>query len=161
GADLVPDVATHAAVAAGAEAQAGRQVDQFPGDGVADLAARDPPAAGVEAVEQLLTGVLLRAGRVAVRAALASSLRPPGARAAARLQPVVDVDVLRAQRRIHEAGVAERNWRHRAAAVVGDVVGPALAQHVQRRHQVEVAVELAAAAGHELHPPAVDVVGDL
>ncbi len=93
-------------------------------------------------------------GGIAVGAALAAAHGQRAAGAAARGKPVVDVDIFRAQRREHEARVLEH--RHRA---VDAQERPALAQHVRGRNQVEVVIELPAAAGHELHPARVQRVG--
>jgi hypothetical protein len=110
-------------------------------------------------MEPLRAGVDLREAGIAIRAALAAAQRQRASCATTRIEAVVDVDVFGMQRREPEAGVGVFDRGQRAVAVVGDVVGPALAQHVQRGDQVEVVIELAAAAAHQLQSPAVGVVG--
>ena len=71
----------------------------------------------------------------------------------ARIQAIVGVDVFGAQRWIGERTVA--------IARTGQVawVCPAFAQAMQRRDRGQVRADFAAAAGDELHPPRVDVIG--
>src|SRR5690606_35713246 len=71
---------------------------------------------------------------------------------------VVDVDVFGAHRRIGEGGIAVRQRSGRVVVVLGGI-GPALAQHVQRGHQVHLLAVLATAAADQLDPAGVDVVG--
>ena len=93
-------------------------------------------------------------GGIAVGAALAAAQGEGAAGAAARGQAVVDVDVFGAQR-----GEIETRVLVVEAGPVEGEVGPAFAQHVHRCDQVQVVVELAAAAGDEFQPARVQRIG--
>ncbi|MNU86927.1 hypothetical protein D3C71_767010 [compost metagenome] len=148
-------VATDGTVTTGEITQAGWHRHQIAGPGAAGLAAqdqavgiayRDVPAQGHVGLDE--TGV--RAG--ALDAAAHGDV---AADATARKTLVVHVHVVAGQLRVDQRGVLVQP----PVEGIAGVVAPALAQGVHRDDGGPVLVDLAAAAGDELHVAQVDVVG--